>query len=197
MIAAARSGSRRKTMPFWLSLTNTLPPRRRDVARMECRRRRARCASGCALRVSSADQRAALARLDRRNARRAVGRDPQPLALLIPGDGERVQRRRARSPASGRSSRQARIWRSRMLDTQIVLPSLATPSTRRCLGSIVRTVCGWAAAAAASASRPITGAPRRPVSAACCGSPTTRRHIRAARTSGRRRDSRSRTLPLP
>ena len=37
------------------------------------------------------DQGAAFAGLDKRHARRTVRRDPQPLALLVPGDGEGVQ----------------------------------------------------------------------------------------------------------
>ncbi len=135
------------------------------------------------------DQRPALARLDRRHAWRAVGGNPQALAALVPGDRERMQGRGQRRQRPAGLARHARIWRSRMLDTQIVVPSLATPSTRRCFGSIVSTVCGAVAAATSAASR-ISEPLRRPASAAWSGSSPTRRHIRAVRRSDRRRDNR-------
>ena len=189
-------GSRRKTAPFWLSLTKTLAVRRRHVAGMECAGDGRNAGLDAAAGVER-DQRAALARLDRRHAGRAVGGDPQPLARCIPGDGERMQRRRQGGDRpAGRCGRRGSGGRG-----------CSTPK--------------WSAVAGNAFDQPMPGVDRqhrlrlrrpRPQRAPAGRSPKRpgdqllqlgmdgRRAgdiFARARTPGRRRDNRSRTLPLP
>jgi hypothetical protein len=74
------------------------------------------------------------------------------------------------------------ICRSIRLDAQIVVPSLATPSTSRCFGSIVATTCGWTAAAA-NANSAISAPLPQAICASWSGYRRWQRHIRGARTS--------------
>ena len=109
-------------MPFWLSLTNSWPLDAETSPGWKV-------PTHGAMRVTHSSpaierhQRAPLAGRDPAHSGRAVGRDPQPVALVVPGDRERMQAASEAPPEAGSVRRQARIVRSRMLDTQMVRPS--------------------------------------------------------------------------
>ena len=100
-----RRGNRPQTMPFWLSLTKTplvaTPRHRRDGS--ACRTGR-NASNGCVpLRVEGRSARRAHIGLDRRDARRTIGRDPQELTASDPRRSRTDAAPPAGSSASGRS----------------------------------------------------------------------------------------------